>query len=84
MQVVERAVLPADEITVILGALNALKRGDASVRLPLDWPGALGRVADVFNDVVDRNQRMAQELDRLRRVVGSGKGNLVSVTRWAM
>src|SRR5438105_3044016 len=45
MQVVERAVLPADEITVILGALNALKRGDASVRLPLDWPGALGRVA---------------------------------------
>ena len=45
MQVVERAVLPADEIAVILGALNALKRGDASVRLPLDWPGALGRVA---------------------------------------
>src|SRR5712671_6675790 len=71
MQVVERAVLPADEITVILGALNALKRGDASVRLPLDWPGALGRVADVFNDVVDRNERMAQELDRLSRVVGS-------------
>jgi HAMP domain-containing protein/CheY-like chemotaxis protein/signal transduction histidine kinase len=70
MQVVERAVLPADEITVILGALNALKRGDASVRLPLDWPGALGRVADVFNDVVDRNERMAQELERLSRVVG--------------
>src|SRR5438477_334049 len=85
MQVVERAVLPADEITVILGALNALKRGDASVRLPLDWPGALGRVADVFNDVVDRNERMAQELERLSRVVGSegklGKrGSLGEVT----
>jgi len=85
MQVVERAVLPADEITVILGALNALKRGDASVRLPLDWPGALGRVAEVFNDVVDRNERMAQELDRLSRVVGrEGKlgkrGSLGDVT----
>jgi CheY-like chemotaxis protein len=64
MQVVERALLPADEIGVILGALNALKRGDASVRLPADWPGSLGRVADVFNDVVERDDRMAQELER--------------------
>src|ERR1700680_2041746 len=85
MQVVERAVLPPDVIAGILAALSALKRGDASVRLPLDWPGALGRVADVFNDVVDRNQRMAQELDRLSRVVGSeGKlaqrGSLGDVT----
>src|SRR6184192_2390028 len=71
MQVVERALLPADEITVILGALNALKRGDGSVRLPADWTGSLGRVADVFNDVVERNDRMAQELERLSRVVGT-------------
>src|SRR5437879_1978375 len=70
MQVLERAILPADEITVILGALNALKRGDGSVRLPADWTGSLGRVADVFNDVVERNERMAQELERLSRVVG--------------
>ncbi len=70
MQAVERALLPADEIAVILGALNALKRGDASVRLPADWPGSLGRVADVFNDVVERNERMAQELEGISRVVG--------------
>src|SRR5216110_3401599 len=70
MQVVERAILPADEITVILGALNALKRGDGSVRLPADWTGSLGRVADVFNDVVERNERMTRELERLSRVVG--------------
>jgi signal transduction histidine kinase/HAMP domain-containing protein/DNA-binding response OmpR family regulator len=70
VQVVERAMLPADEISVILGALNALKRGDASVRLPVDWQGTLGRVADVFNDVVERNEHMAQELERLSRVVG--------------
>src|SRR5205823_440133 len=45
----------------------------------------LGRVADVFNDVVDRNERMAQELERLSRVVGrEGKlgkrGSLGDVT----
>src|SRR6201993_3175825 len=70
MQVVDRTVLPANEITIILGALNALKRGDAAVRLPTDWPGTLGRVADTFNDIVERNERMAQELERLSRVVG--------------
>ncbi|TMG83052.1 MAG: response regulator, partial [Betaproteobacteria bacterium] len=72
MHVIEHptASAPVDEINVILGALNALKRGDASVRLPVDWPGSLGRVADVFNDVVERNERMAQELSRISRVVG--------------
>ncbi|HEV3239073.1 MAG TPA: HAMP domain-containing protein [Casimicrobiaceae bacterium] len=70
MQIVEHAIHPTDEINIILGALNALKRGDASVRLPADWHGTLGRVADVFNDVVERNEYMAQELERLSRIVG--------------
>jgi HAMP domain-containing protein len=70
MQVVERTVVPTNEIAIILGALNALKRGDAAVRLPADWSGTLGRVADTFNDIVERNERMAQELERLSRVVG--------------
>ncbi len=85
MQVVERAVVPSDEMTLILGALNALKRGDASVRLPVEWAGVSGRVADVFNEVVERNQRMAHELERLSHVVGKegklGKrGSLGDVT----
>src|SRR5436305_2285524 len=66
----ERSNVSTDEIAVILSALNALKRGDASVRLPAEWPGTLGRVADVFHDLVERNERMAQELARLSRVVG--------------
>src|SRR6185436_901220 len=70
MQAVERSMIATDELTVILGALNALKRGDTAVRLPVDWVGTAGRVADVFNDLVDRNERMAQELARLSRVVG--------------
>jgi HAMP domain-containing protein/signal transduction histidine kinase/CheY-like chemotaxis protein len=70
MQVVERSVVPMDEMTLILGALNALKRGDTAVRLPPEWSGVAGRVSEVFNEVVDRNERMAHELERLSRVVG--------------
>ena len=85
MQVVERAVGVSDEMTLILGALNALKRGDASVRLPVEWGGVSGRVADAFNEVVERNQRMAHELERLSHLVGKegklGKrGSLGDVT----
>src|SRR6476661_1534991 len=60
----------ADELAALLGALTRLRRGDASIRLPLDWSGLAGKVADVFNDVVEQNAAMAEELMRLRQVVG--------------
>ena len=66
----------ASELTTILSALTALQRGNASVRLPAEWPGLFGKVAEVFNDVVEHNQRMYSELERLSRVVGrEGKLN---------
>ena len=89
MQVIEPRFQSTDEVTTILHALTALKRGDASVRLPAEWHGVLGRVADAFNDVVERNQRMAQELSRLSTVVGkqgklARRGNLGDVSGfWA-
>jgi HAMP domain-containing protein/signal transduction histidine kinase/DNA-binding response OmpR family regulator len=58
------------ELATILGALTALQRGDASVRLPAEWSGLFGKVAEVFNDVVEQNERMHSELERLSRVVG--------------
>jgi HAMP domain-containing protein/signal transduction histidine kinase/CheY-like chemotaxis protein len=54
----------------LLHALTALKSGDFSVRLPLDWVGIAGKTADTFNEVVALNQRMASELVRLRDSVG--------------
>ena len=51
-------------------ALNALKQGDFSVKLPADWTGLDGKIADTFNEIVDLNQHMAHELERLRTVVG--------------
>jgi HAMP domain-containing protein len=48
----------------------AFKRGDFSARLPEDWVGMPGKIADTFNTVIETNQRMARELERIGRVVG--------------
>src|SRR5437588_822221 len=54
----------------LLAALVAFKRGDFSTRLPDDWAGVAGKIADTFNDVVATNQRLSRELERIGRVVG--------------
>src|ERR1051326_6563551 len=54
----------------LLAALRAVRRGDFSVRLPLDQEGIAGGIAEAFNDVVELNQRTAKELQRMSRVVG--------------
>jgi signal transduction histidine kinase/HAMP domain-containing protein/CheY-like chemotaxis protein len=60
----------AEHTRVCLAALTDLKKGKTDAQLPQDWIGVFGKVADVFNDVVAENVRMAQELARLSRVVG--------------
>src|SRR5512132_2554382 len=54
----------------LLAALMAFKRGDFSARLPEDWVGVPGKIADTFNAVIETNERMARELERIGRVVG--------------
>jgi HAMP domain-containing protein/signal transduction histidine kinase/DNA-binding response OmpR family regulator len=62
----------ADELDKrqLLAALTALKKGDFRVRLRNDLTGIDGKIADTFNEVIELNQRMANELERLCRVVG--------------
>src|SRR5438552_278541 len=54
----------------LLAALMAFKRGDFSTRLPDDWTGVPGKIADTFNAVIETNHRMTRELERMVRVVG--------------
>src|SRR5207248_11678528 len=54
----------------LLAALTAFKRGEFSARLPEDWTGVPGKIADTFNAVIETNERMAQELERIVHVVG--------------
>src|SRR5262249_49591774 len=64
------AVGHAEELTLILNALAALRRGDASARLPYQGSPGFARVAEVFNDLVEQNASMAEELEQLSQVVG--------------
>jgi HAMP domain-containing protein/signal transduction histidine kinase/CheY-like chemotaxis protein len=60
----------------LLEVLTALRKGNFTPRLPVKWTGIAGKVADTVNDVMETNQRMAREIERLSRVVGKeGKIN---------
>jgi HAMP domain-containing protein/signal transduction histidine kinase/DNA-binding response OmpR family regulator len=60
----------AMDLQQLLEALQAMRQGDFSVRLPSHEGGLTGRIADTFNDIVAANQRMAQQLERVGDVVG--------------
>ena len=70
MPALQEAPVQGLDSAALLAALTALKKGDFTARLPLEWTGVPGKVADTFNEVIELNQRMALELDRLSRVVG--------------
>ena len=55
---------------VLLSVLSDVKSGDFSARMPLDWTGVAGKVADRLNDVITANQALGIELARVSRVVG--------------
>src|SRR5580700_10498306 len=76
MQALLESTIPGIDSTSLLTALTSLRKGDFTVRLPLDWTGVAGKVADTFNEVIELNERMADELERISRVVGKeGKIN---------
>jgi HAMP domain-containing protein/CheY-like chemotaxis protein/GAF domain-containing protein len=54
----------------LLRVLMAVKRGDFSVRMPVDHTGTAGKIADTLNEIIELNQRMTEELDRISTVVG--------------
>jgi len=58
------------ELRAVLAGLQAVRDGNFSVRLPGDWTGLEGKIADTFNEIVAANQKMAQELKRVGQVVG--------------
>src|SRR5687768_13828657 len=54
----------------LLSVLTAVKKGDFTARMPADQTGLAGKVADALNDVIDMNERLCAELERISQVVG--------------
>src|SRR6476646_9418626 len=54
----------------ILTALVAFRDGDFSVRLPADWGGIDGSIADAFNQTIAQEDRIAREISRVSVMVG--------------
>jgi signal transduction histidine kinase/HAMP domain-containing protein/ActR/RegA family two-component response regulator len=56
---------------VLLGVLTDVKNGDFSVRMPLEWTGVAGKIADTLNDVIAANETLGTALAKVSRVVGT-------------
>src|SRR5919204_157182 len=55
---------------VLLNVLTEFKRGNFDARMPVDWDGVAGKVADTLNEILEANQRLGTELARIGRAVG--------------
>jgi len=65
-----RADISFADLSVVLSSLQTMRDGDFSVRLPGNWTGLAGKIADTFNEIIKANQQMAKELKRVGKVVG--------------
>ncbi|MGH8058537.1 MAG: HAMP domain-containing protein, partial [Candidatus Entotheonellia bacterium] len=60
---------------MLLHVLKAVKRGDLTARLPVEWTGISGKIADELNSIIEMNAKIADEFERVSDVVG-WKGRL--------
>src|SRR5271166_5846644 len=58
------------ETDVLLNTLVAFKRGNFSVRMPVNEVGLAGKIADALNDILEMNEKMVSEFARISRAVG--------------
>jgi hypothetical protein len=59
----------------LLRVLTQYKRGDFTVRMPVGATGIAGKVYDTLDAIIERQQNLAAELQRISTVVGKG-GNV--------
>ncbi|MGI9042311.1 MAG: HAMP domain-containing protein, partial [Gemmatimonadales bacterium] len=58
------------DIDQLLAVLTAVRKGDFSVRMPVSKTGVAGKIADTLNEIVELNQDMAREFERVSLAVG--------------
>ncbi|MFZ4699857.1 MAG: HAMP domain-containing protein, partial [Candidatus Methylumidiphilus sp.] len=61
---------------LLLSTLIDFRRGDFSKRMPCDWVGVNGKIADTLNEIIDMAERTTGDFERVSEVVGkAGKVN---------
>ncbi|WP_017316046.1 HAMP domain-containing protein [Mastigocladopsis repens] len=58
------------DLKQLLKTLVAVKKGDFSARMPIDQTGMAGKISDALNDIIEQNEQLTQELQRISNVVG--------------
>ncbi|MFN3653540.1 MAG: HAMP domain-containing protein [Armatimonadota bacterium] len=58
------------DLKELLTVLTAIKKGDFGARLPVDRTGLAGKVCDTLNDIIEANETLCNELERMSSVVG--------------
>src|SRR3954451_19838319 len=61
---------PKDFDRLLLRTLAAMKKGDFRVRMPVEFTGTQGKIADTLNDIIDLSERATSEVERISTVVG--------------
>ena len=51
----------------LLATLQAVKKGDFTVRMPSDQSGLPGKISDTLNDIIELNESMTREFGRINR-----------------
>ena len=58
------------DLKLLLKVLGAVKKGDFSARMPQDWIGIPGKIADTLNDIIELNDKLSRGISRASEVVG--------------
>ncbi|WP_223544935.1 HAMP domain-containing protein [Pseudomonas sp. A-B-19] len=62
--------IEAFDMKTLLTALKALRNGDFTTRMPNDWTGMPGKIADTLNEIIDMAADTATEFERVARLIG--------------
>jgi signal transduction histidine kinase/CheY-like chemotaxis protein/HAMP domain-containing protein len=72
----EKAALETRDMQTLLATLKAFRKGDFTTRMPEDWTGMPGKIADALNDIIDMAADITSEFERVSQLVGKqGKVN---------
>src|SRR5438128_6745068 len=69
------ATIDRVEAQTLLHVLTQYRRGDFTARVPADRTGITGQVYGTLNDIIERNQKLTAEIQRISSAVGKA-GNV--------